>query len=443
MGRPSGNARPHGAGRADDERELSRVTGSAREFSGGIIARIGTPAEIRAVSDLIGHIREQMDRLADEKKHEGLEAAVGAAAGGPDKPAQFKLGDAIDAQMGKDQEAQIQRLVAALAQYREAQTAGMDVTRKSGEDLSDWATRSNAALAAQLAFNAGIGPAGVEMRSVDEQVKEAAKDFKDMGEILKSLPSPINQAAAEWKSFDKALSELHLRDSQENLGRMREALNAIALHSGTLSTDYVEGWKQYTKALGEAAEQTGNFEQRTLGDLSTKIPQAFNQIENAISQDLIHWKGWADSIKSIFESLANDLLNTILKRFVSGRSKPDSECHWRNTQRAAGWLGRTAWRWRIGCAWRRRWRSIRKSGRVAGNAAAGLCRRHRLRSSRHGGARPRGRTHHAQGNQRGIYPHDGSFAGKSSTAHAAPLRQPQQRRQLGLPGQQLSGHPAR
>lgn len=212
----------------------------------------------------------------------------------------------------KEDQAALQPLVDWLAKYREGMQVGIPIIRAHGESLADWGKRVDEAYAAARAGAPSLADVTNASVAMDKAIKDGAADFKDMREVLATIPTPAQEAAQQWAAFDKALRDLHLRDTDEQLVQMGHDLQAIAAMSGTASRDYTEGWLKYSQALAAAAKETGDFEQRLAGGALTAVPQMFSTIEGAIASDLVHWKSWSQSIISIFQDLAAKALQTLL-----------------------------------------------------------------------------------------------------------------------------------
>lgn len=305
---------------------------------------------IQAATEALKHFEDQLKRVQDEQKHADLSGHLAEDKANKTKPDKDKKpqGYVIDltGELNEYQIAvavavtQMQNLievrkkdldgvtayVSAVGEaasvmraageagkaWAQAIDSGSVILRKAGESTADWDQRIRDTFSAVAAGVPELSVLNGGLKSVDQQVKEGAADFKDMREILASQPSAIQAASQEWKNFDKALRDLHLHDTAEQLQTLSQDLVAIAAHSGTASKDYAEGWKQYTEALAKAAQETGSFNQQLAAGAFQQIPQMFNGIESQLSSLLFKWKDWGQSIEGIFRKIGESGLTIIL-----------------------------------------------------------------------------------------------------------------------------------
>ena len=276
----------------------------------------------RQIQDLerdYAHLQAQIERTADAQKNAQLKAQTETETPDSGKVAPFGTAGgeaAIQLQMMKDAESEQKELIKDIAHYDEALFAHMIVLRQSGESMADWTKRNNEAKAVLAGEPPLITDLSNTLRAAGVNVRSLEDGSRELQESMKALSPGIMAANAQWAAFGKAVRDLHLHDTDEQLVQMAHDLDAIAAMSGKASADYVLGFQKMGAAAAAASVQTGDFESRLAGLAYQQVPSIFSNIESQLASDLVHWKNWYKSIEDLFRGLAQDALKMVLQAFL-------------------------------------------------------------------------------------------------------------------------------
>jgi hypothetical protein len=157
---------------------------------------------------------------------------------------------------------------------------------------------------------------------IGKTIKRGTAELKPYVQVMESLGSPQQAANEQIKDFEKATHDLHLHDTSEQLATLARDMDALRAGPGTKTggttpADMAEGWNAYGAALAKAAVESRDFSKNLAGAAFQEIPRMFSTIESSLANDLVHWKGWATAIKSIFSQLATDALQIFLHALLA------------------------------------------------------------------------------------------------------------------------------
>lgn len=313
--------------------------------------------ELDALQAELNRLQDQEDKLNDTAENNRKKAQLAELKEDkPDKFQPFQLGEitggmnqyqeanAIFVTAAREQQSELINLVEWLTRYHEALNAGTTVLRKSGEDAADWAQRAKQATDALSGLPPELTAANGGLKEFDAQVKLSHANLETLPIVLRSLTPAAQEAAraAEpatmaWDAFKKAVRDLHLHDTVEQLQQMGidvtvlqqraiEATGAMAgLTAGTAAydsalkalkgaqADVVEGERQAAEAAAKAAIETGTLGQSFAALAYQEIPRAFSTIEGQLTGMLFNWKNWGQQIANVFKSIGEMGVHILLQ----------------------------------------------------------------------------------------------------------------------------------
>jgi hypothetical protein len=334
---------PHQLALINDE--IVEVRGSLNK----LYAEPETPTitkERKSLLDLLKYLQNQIVQVKAAAKSADLKGQVGEEKGNKEDKG-FKSIPFVDSDAGAETMAAVARNNALHAElekrhaaYVEMQEADAAVLRKSGEDLDAWAARSNkswdmalvgsklfpgemmklsTAVAADMPVLSALDGS---LDDIGKTIKRGTAELKPYVQVMESLGSPQQAANEQIKDFEKATHDLHLHDTSEQLATLARDMDALRAGPGTKTggttpADMAEGWNAYGAALAKAAVESRDFSKNLAGAAFQEIPRMFSTIESSLANDLVHWKGWATAIKSIFSQLATDALQIFLHALLA------------------------------------------------------------------------------------------------------------------------------
>jgi hypothetical protein len=276
---------PHQLALINDE--IVEVRGSLNK----LYAEPETPTitkEIKSLLDLLKYLQNQLVQVKDAAKNVDLKGQVGTQT---DSNQQGE-------RAAKGWEAFYKRLDQEAAET----TKILLELQKAQQGVADEKTREQ----------------GVMDKAWDKYVEGGQKAVAKTTEIiaLKDRLSPaMYQTVNDLMNLPKAFADLHLHVADEELAKMASSLEIIKRVGS--AADLAEGWRNYGAALAKAAVESRDFSKNLAGAAFQEIPRMFGTIESSLANDIVHWKGWATTVKSIFSQLATDALQIFLHALLA------------------------------------------------------------------------------------------------------------------------------
>jgi TP901 family phage tail tape measure protein len=214
-------------------------------------------------------------------------------------------------------------------------------------DISKWATEASAgADAIAKSFAPLTGPDGPLAQILSKTVWDDAQDaIAHFG---------ITSAGSLQKIVDKDKANYDAMNGWRNLGLVtaneldiaftKYCLHQIDLNHAlgyTTDAEYASEKKQAEEGLAELegrSKQTTEHIKADRYDLAKETEnmahRTFDSMERGLAADIVQWKGWSDTVKSIGQTFATDMLSIMLKGFF----KPVEDQFAALSKSFGGWL---------------------------------------------------------------------------------------------------------
>jgi tape measure domain-containing protein len=131
-----------------------------------------------------------------------------------------------------------------------------------------------------------------ELKAVADRSRDAYELMRDSGT---AAPEAIYVA---WEQMTRDKYALLLADGKITRQQYDDMLAAI------------------DASYKKSSQRRREYEWSAAQDMERAMSGAFNSLYRGLADNLIHWKGWADTIKSVGLNLAQDMLSTMIKVFM-------------------------------------------------------------------------------------------------------------------------------
>lgn len=155
--------------------------------------------------------------------------------------------------------------------------------------------------------------------------------LQSVGDIVKDDMSQATAATAEYERALKALGITHHATAAE----MEQAWTAVKNSSVASSREKLEAERAYLTAVGTETGNLTNEQRRRLGEIDNllkkqaiavvpvwqevtrEVNRAFDSMARGLAKNIVEWKGFGDTLKSMLQTLAEGILEIFMQRLLN------------------------------------------------------------------------------------------------------------------------------
>jgi hypothetical protein len=239
-----------------------------------------------------------------------------------------QIASAIILQTFKDQESAIQKTIAEFAKYHEELAANADAFKMdtavpqlnavqlgignvskmlndSGQDAKQWSATLSTGAQAALGPIAALDRVMKSLGQRDElsALQQYARNVDDINTALAGTAITASRAGDMMKeAWLKAHPDITKADDEiqritQHMADLREAQQMGIISSAQMSTDMVKDLEKLSPVVRQVSQE---------------MNQMFNSINSGIASDIVHWKGMASTVTSIFQTLGEGILKIMI-----------------------------------------------------------------------------------------------------------------------------------
>ncbi|MCZ6747369.1 MAG: methyl-accepting chemotaxis protein, partial [Acidobacteria bacterium] len=208
--------------------------------------------EIKSLSIQIAGSTRDMSRRLDSMGQEAASAVQVIREGSASAAESVRLSAGLRSALSKivEHSAETGRMLAAITETTENQSAGTDRLRQMAEQVTAMARETVAATRSQKAFSARIIDAADSMRSLAEQVtrstqehslnaRQVAAAMGELGQGINTIATAAQEQLQEVEPVDAALATIlaSARENRERATTMSETLTSLSARADTLRAE--------------------------------------------------------------------------------------------------------------------------------------------------------------------------------------------------------------